>query len=130
MGLRDDAHIAAWTPVGVSGHAWEVLSFVWNGEANTVEKLVERLPFRNYSAEDFTQTLEDLTQRGWVEPGTDGYTITEKGKKIREDAEAATDANYLGPWKVLSNDELARLEELLTALKETNQSLIEQTEAE
>lgn len=47
--FRDDAHISAWTPTGVDGHTWEVLSFVWNGEANTVEKLVERLPFRNYN---------------------------------------------------------------------------------
>jgi len=44
--FRDDAHIAAWTPTGVDGHTWEVLSFVWNGEANTAEKLVEQLPYR------------------------------------------------------------------------------------
>jgi len=44
--FRDDAHLAAWAPVGVSGITWEALSFVWNGEAATVEKLVERLPYR------------------------------------------------------------------------------------
>ena len=71
--FRDDAHIAAWTPVGVSGHTWEVVSFVWNGGATTVEKLVEVLPFRNYGPEDYTQTLEDLVQRGWIESTGDEF---------------------------------------------------------
>jgi hypothetical protein len=128
--FRDDAHIAAWTPVGLSGRTWEVLTFVWNGEANTAEKLVERLPFRNYSAEDYTASLDDLTQRGWIEPGAEGYTVTVQGKKIREDAEADTNANFLGPWKVLSDDELTRLGELLTGLKETNLKLVEAVRTE
>ena len=41
IAFRDDAHIAAWKPVGVDGHTWEVLTFVWNGEVSTAEKLVE-----------------------------------------------------------------------------------------
>lgn len=128
--FRDDAHISAWTPSGVNGHTWEVLSFVWNGEANTVEKLVERLPFRNYTAEDFTKALDDLTQRGWIEPGDDGYKITDTGKKIREDAEDATNENFFTPWKSLSDDELAKLEELLSELKETNIKISEEYKSE
>jgi len=128
--FRDDAHISAWMPSGVNGHAWEVLSFVWNGEADTVEKLVERLPYRNYTAEEYTQTLNDLTTRGWVEPGDNGYKITDAGKKIREDAEAATNANFFDPWQVLSDDEFARLGELLNALKETNENITKASKAE
>ena len=128
--FRDDSHISAWTPSGVNGHTWETLSFVWNGEANTVEKLVERLPFRNYTAEDFTKTLDDLTQRGWVEPGEDGYKVTETGKKIREDAEAETDKNFYAPWASLSDDELAKLEDLLNELKETNIKIAEENRSE
>jgi len=128
--FRDDAHIAAWTPTGVSGHVWEVLSFVWNGEANTVEKLVERLPYRSYSSEDYTKTLDDLTQRGWIEPGEDGHKITPVGKQIRDESEAVTDKNFFGPWKTLSDDELARLGELLTDLKEINLKLSEANKAE
>jgi DNA-binding PadR family transcriptional regulator len=124
--FRDDAHISAWTPTGVNGHTWEVLSFVWDGEANTVEKLVERLPFRNYNAEDYTQTLNDLTQRGWIQPSGKGYKITEAGRKVREDAEAATDAHFFGPWGALTDDEFARLGELLKELKETNIKIAEQ----
>ncbi|HSM70728.1 MAG TPA: MarR family winged helix-turn-helix transcriptional regulator [Anaerolineales bacterium] len=127
--FRDDAHISAWTPTGVDGHTWEVLSFVWNGEADTVEKLVERLPFRNYTADDYKKTLDDLAQRGWIEPRGKRYKITEKGRKIREDAEAATDANFFGPWEVLTDDEFSRLGELLDELKKTNIKFAEQTKA-
>ena len=128
--FRDDSHISAWTPSGVNGHIWETLSFVWNGEATTVEKLVERLPFRNYTAEDFIKTLDDLTQRGWIEPGDNGYIITDTGKKTREDAEDATNANFFAPWKSLSDEDLAKLEELLSELKEINIKIAEENKSE
>jgi ribosomal protein S19E (S16A) len=128
--FRDDAHISAWTPSGVNGHTWEVLSFIWNGEANTVEKLVERLPFRNYTAGHYIQTLDDLTTRGWVEPGDDGYIITETGRNIREDAEMVTNNNFFGPWKVLTDEEFTILGELLNELKETNEKIAETNKTE
>ena len=118
--FRDDAHISAWTPIGVDGHTWEVLGFVWGGETNTAEKLVERLTYRTYLAEDYIATLNDLTERGWIEPGDDGYVVTKEGRKIRGDGEAVTDTNYFAPWKVLSDDEVTRLGELLSGLKATN----------
>jgi len=128
--FRDDAHISAWTPTGVNGHTWETFSFVWNREANTVEKLVERLPFRNYSAEDYTKTLDDLAERGWIEPGTDGYITTETGKKLREDAEADTNNNFFAPWQILTDDEVTRLGELLNELRETNFKIVEANKQE
>ena len=128
--FRDDAHLAAWTPVGVSGQTWEALNFVWNGEANTAEKLAELLPYRNYQAEDYTQALEDLTELGWIEVNADGYVVTDKGKKIRDDAESATNSNYFNPWMVLSDDQVIQLGDLLTGLKNTNIALAEKNEAE
>ncbi len=126
--FRDDAHIAAWTPSGVNGQLWETLSFVWNGEANTAEKLVERLPFRNYTAEEYAKALEELQTLGWIESSDDGYQVTTVGKKVREDAEAATNSNYFLPWAVLSNADLKDLEELLTGLKESNEKLLPKEE--
>ena len=128
--FRDDSHISAWIPSGMNGHTWETFSFVWNGEANTVEKLVERLPFRNYTAEDYTKTLADLAQRGWIEPGDDGYKATAEGIKIREEAEDKTNENHFGPWKVLTDDELTKLGELLNELKETNLKIAEDNKTE
>ena len=124
--FRDDAHVAAWSPAGVDGHTWEVLTFVWNGEASTVEKLVERLPYRSYAAEDYTATLNELSQRGWIEPGEDGYTVTGTGKKIRDEAETQTDTNYFSPWKALTDEEVNRLGELLNELKGINLKIAEE----
>ena len=128
--FRDDSHISAWTPYGVNGHTWETFSFVWNGEANTVEKLVARLPYRNYTAEDYTKTLADLTQRGWIEPSDNGYKATAEGKKIREEAEDKTNENHFSPWKVLTDDELTKLGQLLNDLKETNNKIAEENKTE
>jgi len=124
--FRDDAHIAAWTPTGVSGQVWESLSFVWNGEANTAEKLAERLPFRNYEVEEYTQALEELVEKGWIEEGDEGFVVTNEGKKIRENAEEDTNDLFFAPWKALSNSELKQLGELLAELKEINLGLIEE----
>jgi len=127
--FRDDAHIAAWKPTGVDGHTWEVLTFIWNGDANTAKKLAERLPYRQYTADNYQATLESLVIRGWIEERDDGYVAIAKGKKIRDDAEETTEQNYFGSWKVLSDDEVKRLGELLTALKETNLKLMPEDDA-
>mgnify|MGYP001816430352 CR=1 FL=1 len=126
--FRDDAHIAAWTPAGVEGHTWEILTFVWNGDATTAEALNERLPYRQYTIEDYQGSLEDLVQRGWIEEGAEGYQVTNIGKKIRDEAEADTNKNYFGPWKVLTDSELDRLGDLLEELKETNIKMIDNDE--
>ena len=122
--FRDDAHIAAWQPIGVDGHTWEVLTFIWNGDANTPEKLVERLPYRQFTAEEYQITLDSLTQKGWIEIGQDGYLVTEEGKNIRDEAEEATNRNYFEPWKTLGDEELKRLGDLLVALREANLNIM------
>jgi DNA-binding MarR family transcriptional regulator len=128
--FRDDAHIAAWKSAEVDGHTWEVLTFIWNSDATTAEKLAERLPYRQYTTDNYQTTLEDLVKRGWIEIGNDGHVVTAKGKKIRDDAEDGTNKNYFGAWKVLSDDELEKLGELLTALKKTNLKLMPEDDAE
>jgi hypothetical protein len=128
--FRDDAHIAAWKSTGGDGHIWEVLTFVWNGDANTPEGLVERLPYRQYTAENYRDALDTLAQKGWIEVGTEGYVVTPEGKKIRDEAEEATDRNYFAPWKALNDVELKRLGELLTALKEANLKIIPPDDAD
>lgn len=124
--FRDDAHIAAWTPLGVSGPVWEVLTFLWNGEVSTAEELAERLPYRNFIVDEYQKFLDQLVERGWAEAGDKGYQVTEAGKEIREKAEKDTDTFYFGPWKVLSDEDLATLKELLTDLKESNLKLVDQ----
>lgn len=123
--FRDDAHIAAWTPTGVTGQVWEALTFLWNGQASSAEELVEKLPYRSYTVEEYQEALDKLMGLGWSEAGDKGYHLTESGKKIRDQAEQDTNDYYFMPWKVLSEDELGTLKELLTELKDTNLKLLD-----
>lgn len=124
--FRDDAHIAAWAPIGVSGHVWEVLTFIWNGEAKSAPELAEKMPYRSFLEEEYQEALETLVGLGWIEKGDEGYQTTPEGAKIREDAEKKTDQNYFGPWSVLTAAELEELGSLLAELKQTNLKLAPQ----
>jgi len=117
--FRDDAHIAAWKPYGVSGHAWEALTFLWRGEASTAEELAERLALRSYTVEDYKEALQDLTVRDWLVEEAETCQLTEKGRQIREEAEEVTDRHFFIGWSALDEDELAQLENLLTRAKES-----------
>ena len=123
--FRDDAHIAAWKPYGVSGHAWEALTFIWRGEANTAEELAEKLSFRGHSAGVYAEALEGLVNRGWVEDTPDGYRVTEKGRDLRQQAEEATDRYFFTPWACLESAEITQLDDLLTRLKNSLQEMAE-----
>ena len=116
--FRDDAHLAAWKPYDVSGHAWEALTFIWRDEASTAKELAEKLSLRSHTVEDYQEALYDLAARGWVVEEAGAYKLTEKGKQIREEAEEATDRNFCIGWSALSEDEFAQLEDLLSRAKE------------
>jgi ribosomal protein S19E (S16A) len=122
-GFRDDAHLGAWQPMGVSGRAWEALTFVWRGEASTAAELAERLPRRGHSAEDYAEALADLADRGWVEETAEGCRTTEKGRALRQEAEQATDRYFFAPWAILSAQELMRLHDELIRLRNSLQEL-------
>jgi DNA-binding MarR family transcriptional regulator len=123
--FRDDAHIAAWKPYGVSGHAWEALTFIWRGEASTAEELAEKLPFRRHSVETYAEALAGLVGRGWVEETSDGFRIAEKGQALRQQAEEETDRIFFAPWACLDAAETAQLHDLLTRLRHNLQEMAE-----
>ncbi|MEJ2757867.1 MAG: hypothetical protein P8046_05220 [Anaerolineales bacterium] len=115
---RDDSHIAAWKPYELPGHVWETFTFVWQDEAHTPAELAEKLPFRGYTEEDYTQALAQLVERGWLEAAGDRYTLTEEGRKQRQLAEDKTNENYQAAFAVLSEAELKEVISLLEALTE------------
>lgn len=127
---RDDAHIAAWQPVGVSGSVWEALTYVWRGDARTAEELTEKLPFRGHSAEIYAEALAELVGRGWVEVTAEGYQITEKGGTLRQKAEEETDRIFYAPWACLNETENAQLHRLLIQLKDNLQQMAESNEGD
>lgn len=128
--FRDDAHVAAWKPAGVDGLTWETLSFIWNREALTAEKLVERLSYRNYPVNAYQSALDDLAARGWIAGESEGYQVTDAGRTVREDAESETNKIYFKSWDVLGKDELERLADLLMELKEVNLEIVRQAKAD
>jgi DNA-binding PadR family transcriptional regulator len=126
--FRDDVHLAAWQPYEVSGRDWETFTFIWRGDAQTAEELVEKLPFRNHSAEAYHEAFGNLASRGWLEKTADGYQVTDKGRALREQVEEATDCHFFAPWACLSGDEKVQLHTLLTQLRNSLQEMAENNE--
>ena len=115
--LRDDAHLAAWKPYGVTGCEWEAFSNVWNGNANTATALAERYAsFRGIDEAEYSAALQALVAKGWLSESDGVFAITEKGKQLRDSAEDETNANYFVGWQALNEAEQAELNKLLTKL--------------
>jgi len=113
---RDDAHLASWQPLGVEGQAWEALTFLWSGEAATLDDLVAKLERHGYTREEYGQALASLAQRGWVREEGGQYQVTVLGCEIRQAAEETTDRYFYAPWTCLSQDETEELHTLVGQL--------------
>jgi Mn-dependent DtxR family transcriptional regulator len=114
---RDDAHLAAWTPLGVRGHAWEAFTLIWRGEANSAAAIAERLEQRGYSADDYASALGDLVKRGWLKAVDGPYELTQTGQQARDAAEDETNRLFFVGWSALSEDEAVDLEHGLVELR-------------
>ena len=115
---RDDAHIAAWQPYGAGGQEWEAFSMVWQGDATTAAELAEKLPYRSYNEDAYEEALQHLVARGWITNADGAYAATEKGKKLRQEAEDATDRYFDAAWVSLSEAEMEEIKGLLGKLAE------------
>jgi hypothetical protein len=115
---RDDAHLAAWQPHGVSGHAWEVFTFIWRGDAPSLDELYEKLQRRGHSRDVYAQALGDLTRHGWISEEAGKYRVTQEGQVLRQEAEDKTDRYFYAPWACLSERESEELRDLLTQLRD------------
>jgi DNA-binding MarR family transcriptional regulator len=118
IGFRDDVHPAIWQRLAVSGPEWEALTLVWRDEVGTAAELAEKLGSRRLSEADYTEELRRLAGRGWVAERSGRYGITDAGRAVREQAEAATDAMFYEPWRCLDTDEAHELRSLLTRLRD------------
>jgi hypothetical protein len=115
---RDEAHMAAFQPLGVEAYVWEAFSHIWNGTANTAQAIYDALAYRGYSKTEFADGLQKLAARGWVSSDDDlHYQITIVGQKVRHEAEHLTDEYFFHPWICLSNSEIEELHSRLSELK-------------
>jgi hypothetical protein len=116
--FRDDAHLAVWQPLRIAGEAWELFTFLWRGEVKNADEMAEKAAMRGHSREAYQSALGDLIGRGWARAAGEGaFEATETGRKIREEAEAATDRNFYIPWSVLSETDANDVRDLLMRLK-------------
>jgi hypothetical protein len=115
---RDDAHLAAWQPSGLSATALEALTFLWRGEAGSLDALCERLAHRGHQRQIYSQALAELRKRGFIEGPDSAPQVTEAGRAFRNQVEADTDRYFFAPWACLDDAEKAELADLLTRLRD------------
>ncbi len=115
---RDDAHLAAWQPYHIEGHTWEAFTYLWRGEATTLDELCQKLKHRGYSRDEYKQAVEDLMERGWVAERAAKYLVTALGNEIRQTAEETTDRYFYAAWSCLSQEEREDLRALLMRLRD------------
>ena len=115
---RDDAHLAAWQASGLSGTALETLTFLWRGDADSLDALCERLAHRGHPRQVYAQALTELRERGFIEGPDSTPQVTEAGQIFRDQVEADTDRYFFAPWGCLDDTENAELLDLLTRLRD------------
>lgn len=122
---RDDAHIASWRDLDVSGQAWQTFTAIWREEATTPAALYEHLAnaHSQHGPETYVPLIEELIGLGWVETVRDEYQVTEKGRALREEAEAVTNRHFFTGWSALNPAETAELDTLLADLRDQLRAL-------
>lgn len=120
--FRCDGHRAIWRRSLPDGRAWELLTVMWQGQANSADSMLawsQRQGFpRGFSVAEYAEDLRGLVARGWAvataEPGV--YQLTEEGTQLRQRAEDATDASFYAPWSSLTPGEITDMHRLATTL--------------
>ncbi len=113
---RDDAHLAAWQPLGFDGPTWETLSLLWREAPLTVDDLHEKLKHRQHTLATYEQALHTLEEQGYAQSESGTYSLTPEGTQLRQKAEDDTDQYYYAPWDCLTKEDLEALENLLKML--------------
>ena len=114
---RDDAHLAAWQPSGLSAPALEALTFIWRGEASSLESIYDRLAFRGFELHDYQAAVDDLRQRNLLEGDNSSLQMTAVGKVFRDQVEQDTNNYFFASWSCLSSADKTELACLLTTLR-------------
>lgn len=120
--FRDDAHVAAWQSLDISGQQWEAFSHVighniWGEPITTASEAADKFAFRGYDAPAYETALQECVARGWLMVAEDGrYTATPAGQTLWQQIEAHTDELFYNPWQSLTVPARFELHQLLTDL--------------
>lgn len=114
---RDDAHLAAWQPLVISAHGWDVLTFLWRNHACTLEDVYKELARRGHALSLTGEALKELVRRGWAEEHAGAFRMTRQGQEQRQIAEDLTNQYFFSPWEC-RQEEKADLHSLLSRLRD------------
>ncbi|MCD6400909.1 MAG: hypothetical protein J7L73_03170 [Anaerolineales bacterium] len=112
LAYHDDAHLAAWQPLGVDGPTWETLTMVNSGEVDSLNMLIKRLKFRDFPSSVYENAVESLANDGMLMVKNSKITLTEKGRVHCQKVEEKTDHYFFAPWEFLSQEDVEILENL------------------
>lgn len=116
---RDDAHMAAWMPLGVSGFVWEAFASIAAEQARDADALFDQLHYRGYTRMEYAAALQDLGARGWLErEANDAWCVTNAGRTVRAQVEFRTDFYFYAAWKELEDPELVKLHQDLQIVRD------------
>ena len=114
---RDDAHLAAWRDSNLSATAFETLTMLWSGEADSLNEIVRKLARRGHDPKVYSVALSELRSNGYVAGARTTLRLTQAGQTYRDQVEAATNELFFRAWEVLAENQKTELEELLTRLR-------------
>lgn len=113
---RDDCHIAAWRPSGLTGPALEALTLLWRGDVNSLAALHRRLVRRDHTRATYRTALVELRDQGFVTGPDETLVVTDLGGAFRQQVEEDTDRFFFTPWSSLNADDKTSLDELVSRL--------------
>lgn len=115
--FRDDCHMAAWQPLDVAGYVWEAFGQVADGSGPTADALFNALAYRGYGVAEYADALAELAGRGWLNLGTNGYTLSDEGQAVRDQVERTTDNYFYAPWADLSAKDIMEIRDDIYTLR-------------
>ncbi len=115
--FRDDAHLVSWHAYETNGHAWDILSYLWQNKSGTAEQINLALNRRGNALADTIKAADHLVHKGWVMPKNDTLLITPFGIEVRQTAEETTDRYYFIPFRNFPDEYLTQTISLLNDFK-------------
>ena len=114
---RDDAHLAAWRPSGLSGPALEVVTILWSGQANSLDEIYRLLTRRGFEKHDYLAYVNSLRKTSIVDGPDEALHLTSAGVSFRKQVEEDTDSYFYAPWNCLSSIQKMEISCLLIDLR-------------
>jgi DNA-binding MarR family transcriptional regulator len=113
--FRDDAHLVACRVLSLDAVTTEMLTMVWNGQAQSAETMQTIRGMRGWDIADWQAALDRLQERGWVQldSTSEQYQMTEPGNQIRGAVEEQTDTLFYRAFEALSDEEFVTLRTLI-----------------